>query len=120
MLNTYQNAGFSPELVAITGIRLIIGLIGMCFNLSLVYVTIHTKAFHAYCNVLLALNATCEIGYELGLIPAFVAFVMGTNFMPLWECITFILVPAFLFVAAFTLLTAVAVDRLYAVAFPIK
>ncbi|KAI1718207.1 serpentine type 7TM GPCR chemoreceptor srsx domain-containing protein [Ditylenchus destructor] len=113
-----RDAGVIPVVVILSGIKAFIGLIGIVFNLSLVYVTVKNKSLHGPCNVLIALNALCMAIYELSFEISMYVVATGINLITVMECFFWQFIPAFMKYFTLCLMLVIGLDRLICLLFP--
>ncbi|KAI1691866.1 serpentine type 7TM GPCR chemoreceptor srsx domain-containing protein [Ditylenchus destructor] len=110
--------------VALFILRAFVGLIGIIFNLDLVYIICANRSLHSSCSLLLALKAFCDALYEFSFITnAGIAAGLtpgtGAQVIRLQTCFFIQIVPTFGANSSIMLTLAIGLDRLLHAVFPI-
>ncbi|KAI1691867.1 serpentine type 7TM GPCR chemoreceptor srsx domain-containing protein [Ditylenchus destructor] len=110
--------------VALFILRALVGLIGIIFNLDLVYIICSNRSLHSSCSLLLALQAFCDALYEFsfitnGVIATGLTPGSGAQVIRLQTCLFIQIVPTFGANSSIMLTLAIGLDRLLHAVFPI-
>ncbi|KAI1703143.1 serpentine type 7TM GPCR chemoreceptor srsx domain-containing protein [Ditylenchus destructor] len=109
--------------VSLFGVRAFIGIVGMMLNTGLVYVIYKNRSLHTSCSFLMALNAVCNMLYELSFVINAVVSAgltpQGFQVIPLRSCLYLQIVPTFSTNSSVMLLFFIGTDRLLHAIFPV-
>nr|CAD2181411.1 unnamed protein product [Meloidogyne enterolobii] len=111
--------GGYPTLIEMYGIRSIIALFALIFNLSLVYVTLIKKSLHTFCQILIALESFFGIFLNLNYFVSFVLALIGQPFIKFVPCFWIQILSIITGNNAQMTMVLIGFDRLFAINLPI-
>uniref|UniRef100_A0A914I343 G-protein coupled receptors family 1 profile domain-containing protein n=1 Tax=Globodera rostochiensis TaxID=31243 RepID=A0A914I343_GLORO len=104
--------GFMPLLVFLISVRVLIGSLGICFNLDLVWITIRNSNLHSSCSILIAFYAFALALLEFGYFPIWFIALSGKNLVRLDKCFWIMALPVFGKHFSLVMMLAIGLDRL--------
>ncbi|KAI1731304.1 serpentine type 7TM GPCR chemoreceptor srsx domain-containing protein [Ditylenchus destructor] len=114
----YRDAGVSLPLVSVLGVRYLIALTGVIFNMNLVYVTVRNRSLRGSCNLLLAINAFSTALFQFTYHYPIILALTGINFIPLLPCFYMQIFSIIGVNMMITVNVLIGFDRLLCVLFP--
>ncbi|KAF7632244.1 G_PROTEIN_RECEP_F1_2 domain-containing protein [Meloidogyne graminicola] len=100
-------------------IKVCLSITGILLNSSVIYITIRAKWLHMPCNKLLAAYEFCMLSFGINRLFVARSLILGPQQMSMFQCFCYTAPFLILFVSSFVLMTAIAVDRLISVLFPL-